>query len=110
MGRGKPRPRSRNWCPRDILARAGTVKTAELTDQLRGITAEETQWCQGRRGNRLRPFRAQAGVEPRGTSRRLQRPLADRGAEEGFARAAARGREHRGVAVATGRLRRPGFE
>lgn len=54
----------------------------------------------------LRPFCAQAGVAPRGTSRRLQRALVDLGAEESFARATARVREHYGVRVATGRLRR----
>jgi hypothetical protein len=54
----------------------------------------------------LRPFCAQAGVAPRGTSRRLQRALVDFGAEESFARAAGRVREHYGVRVATGRLRR----
>jgi hypothetical protein len=58
----------------------------------------------------LRPFCAQAGVTPRGTSRRLQRALVDFGAEESFARAAARVREHYGVAVATGRLRRHTLE
>lgn len=51
-------------------------------------------------------FCAAAGVEPRGTSRRLQRALVDFGAEESFARAAGRVREHYGVTVATGRLRR----
>lgn len=45
-------------------------------------------------------------MEPRGTSRRLQRALVDFGAEESFARAAVRVREHYGVEVATGRLRR----
>jgi hypothetical protein len=70
------------------------------------ITVGETQWRQGRRGKMLRPFCVQAGVEPRGTSRRLQRALVDFGAEESFARATARVREHYGVAVATGRLRR----
>ena len=46
-------------------------------------------------------------MEPRGTSRRLQRVLVDFGAEESFARAAGRVREHYGVDVALGRVRRP---
>jgi len=54
----------------------------------------------------LRPFCARAGVEARGSSRRLQRALVDFGAEESFARAAQRAREHYGVAVATSRVRR----
>lgn len=54
----------------------------------------------------LRPFCTRAGVSARGTSRRLQRVLVDFGAEESFARAALRVREHYGVGVAVGRLRR----
>lgn len=54
----------------------------------------------------LRPFCARAGVSPRGTSRRLQRVLVDFGAEESFARAVGRVREHYGVDVALARLRR----
>ena len=45
-------------------------------------------------------------MEARGSSRRLQRALVDFGAEESFARAAQRVREHYGVAVATSRVRR----
>jgi hypothetical protein len=54
----------------------------------------------------LRPFCTRADVKPRGTSRRLQRVLVDFGAEESFARAVGRVREHYGVDVALGRLRR----
>jgi len=54
----------------------------------------------------LRPFCTRAGVAARGTSRRLQRVLVDFGAEESFARAVGRVREHYGVDVALGRLRR----
>jgi hypothetical protein len=70
------------------------------------VAVEETQWRQGRRGPVLRPFCARAGVSPRGTSRRLQRVLVDFGAEESFARAVGRVREHYGVDVALARLRR----
>jgi hypothetical protein len=58
----------------------------------------------------LRPFCVRAAVEPRGTSRRLQRVLVDFGSEESFARAAQRVQEHYGVEVALGRLRRHTLE
>lgn len=67
---------------------------------------EEAQWRLGRRGQVLRPFCVQAGVAPRGSSRRLQQVLVDFGAEESFARATQRVREHYGVEVAAGRVRR----
>ena len=51
----------------------------------------------GRRGRELRPFCAQAGVCPGGYSRRLQRALVDFGAEDSFAAAARRVREHYGI-------------
>ena len=54
----------------------------------------------------LRPFCVRAGVEARGSSRRLQRVLVDFGAEESFARATQRVREHYGLEVAQGRVRR----
>ena len=66
---------------------------------------EEAQWRLGRRGPVLRPFCERAGVRPRGRSRRLQRALVDFGAEESFARAAARVREHYGLEVATEAVR-----
>jgi hypothetical protein len=59
------------------------------------------QWRLGRRGPLLRPFCERAGVRPRGRSRRLQRALVDFGAEESFARAAARVQEHYGLDVST---------
>ena len=66
---------------------------------------EETQWRLGRRGQVLRPFCDRAGVRPRGRSHRLQRALVDFGAEESFARAAARVREHYGLDVAAEQVR-----
>jgi hypothetical protein len=66
---------------------------------------EEAQWRLGRRGQVLRPFCVRAGVEPRGSSRRLQQVLVDFGAEESFARAAQRVGEHYAVEVAEGRVR-----
>lgn len=53
----------------------------------------------GRRGAELRPFCQRAGVQPRGYSRRLQRVLADFGAEASFARAAGRVKEHYRIEV-----------
>ena len=53
----------------------------------------------------LRPFCERAGVRPRGRSRRLQRALVDFGAEESFARAAARVQEHYGLDVAAEAVR-----
>lgn len=66
---------------------------------------EEEQWRLGRRGALLRPFCERAGVRPRGRSRRLQRALVDFGAEESFARAAQRVREHYGLDVAAEQIR-----
>ena len=66
---------------------------------------EEAQWRLGRRGKVLRPFCERAGVRPRGRSRRLQRALVDFGAEESFARAAERVREHYGLDVAAEAVR-----
>lgn len=84
----------------------GKKKLLTWQTTLGWITVEETQWRLGRRGPVLRPFCARAGVEPRGTSRRLQRVRVDFGAEESFARAVQRVQEHDGVDVAFGRLRR----
>jgi hypothetical protein len=63
------------------------------------ITVEEQLLRLGRRGAELRPFCAQAGVRPSGYSRRLQRALVDFGAEDSFAAAVRRVREHYGVDV-----------
>lgn len=65
---------------------------------------EEPGWRQGAR--HLRPFRAAAGVRPRGCSRRLQRALVDFGADTAFAPAAAKVQEHYGVTVPAERVRR----
>ena len=59
----------------------------------------------GRRGRQLRPFCVKARVQPRGYSGPLQRALTDFGAEESFARAAARMQEHYGIAVAISTVR-----
>lgn len=59
----------------------------------------------GRRGRQLRPFSLAAGVKHRGYSRRLQRALTDFGAEESFARATQRVREHYGIELAAQAVR-----
>ena len=69
------------------------------------MAVEEAQWRLGRRGPLLRPFCKRAGVRPRGRSRRLQRALVDFGAEESFARAAERVREHYGLDVSAEAVR-----
>ena len=69
------------------------------------MVVAEAQWRLGRRGKLLRPFCERAGVRPRGRSRRLQRALVDFGAEESFARAAARVQEHYGLDVSAEAVR-----
>lgn len=59
----------------------------------------------GRRGPRLRPFCQSAGIQSRASSRALQRALTDFGAEESFARAAGRVREHYGIEVGASSVR-----
>lgn len=71
------------------------------------MAVEEAQWRLGRRGPLLRPFCERAGVRPRGRSRRRQRALVDFGAEESFARAAERVREHYGLDVSAEAVRQP---
>jgi len=66
---------------------------------------QEVFWRLGRRGARWRPFCERAAVVARGCSQRLQRALADFGAEESFERAAARVKEHYGVTVPVRRVR-----
>lgn len=66
---------------------------------------EQTYRC-GRRGPLCRPFAASAAVKSRGYSLGLQRVLVDFGAEEAFAQAAARVREHYGIEVSRSALRR----
>jgi hypothetical protein len=59
----------------------------------------------GRRGPRLRPFCQSVGLRPRDSSRAVQRALTDFGAEESFARAAARVQEHYGIKVGASSVR-----
>lgn len=64
-----------------------------------------TEPCWRRGPASLRPFATAAGVRCRGSSRRLQRALTDFGADEAFAPAAQKVREHYGVAVTAERVR-----
>ena len=64
----------------------------------------EQTWRRGTRS--LRPLLERIGVDARGCSRRLQRALVDFGADEAFAAAAAKVREHYGVEVNAERVRR----
>ncbi len=85
--------------------RHGKKKLLKWQTTFGWIEVVEAHWRQGRRGPLLRPFCDRAGVRPRGSSCRLQRALVDFGAEESFARAAARVREHYGLDVAVARVR-----
>jgi hypothetical protein len=60
----------------------------------------------GRRGAAWRPFCQASGIGHRGYSRALQRALTDFGAEESFARAASRVKEHYGIEVPSSAVRR----
>jgi hypothetical protein len=67
------------------------------------IVLSEQCW---RRGRGLeRPFSQHAQVKARGSSRRVQRALTDFGADEAFAPAAAKFKEHYGVEVGASRVR-----
>jgi len=97
-----PKPK----CRRAIRRPFATVKKRLKWQTTFGwVSVAEEQWRLGRRGPLLRPFCQRAGVRPRGRSRRLQRALVDFGAEESFARAAVRVREHYGLDVASEQVR-----
>lgn len=64
----------------------------------------EQTWRRGTKN--LRPLLARLGVAARGCSRRLQRTLTDFGADEAFAAAADKVREHHGLEVNSERVRR----
>jgi hypothetical protein len=69
------------------------------------IEVTEQTYRRGRTGPLVRPFASSAGVACRGTSLGLQRALVDFGAEESFAQAVERVREHYGIVVQQGALR-----
>lgn len=67
------------------------------------IELREQLWRSG--AHTQRPFCTVASVQPRGSSRRLQRALTDFGADHAFAAAAAKMQEHYGVNVPVERAR-----
>lgn len=64
----------------------------------------------GRRGSSVRPLKVVFGVHGDGYSKLLQRALSDFGAEESFLRAATRVKEHYGIDVSAGAIRRITFQ
>ena len=65
----------------------------------------EQIFTQGRGGPQIRPFAESAPVECRGYSEALQRVMTDFGANDAFAGAAAKLKEHYGIEVAVGAVR-----
>jgi hypothetical protein len=80
-------------------------KTLYWYTRLGTITLIETVFTRGRRGPELRPFSTSAEVVCRGYSVGLQRALTDFGADEPFAAASAKLREHYGIAVPVSAVR-----
>jgi hypothetical protein len=64
------------------------------------IEIGEQIFTQGRGGPQIRPFAESAAVECRGYSEALQRVMTDFGADDAFAGAAAKLKEHYGIEVA----------
>jgi hypothetical protein len=69
------------------------------------IEIGEQIFTRGRRGPEIRPFSQSAEVECRGCSEALQRAITDFGADDPFAGAAAKLREHYGIEVAVSTIR-----
>src|ERR1700757_1865314 len=63
------------------------------------IAIEEQIFTHGRRGPQIRPFSESAAVDCRGYSEGLQRAMTDLGADNAFAGAAAKLKEHYGIEV-----------
>lgn len=82
---------------------AGRKKKLRCLTTLGWLEAAEQTWRVGSR--ELRPVLPRLGIRPRGCSRGLQRVLTDFGADESFAAAAAKVREHYGVEVNAERVR-----
>jgi hypothetical protein len=88
---------SRRWIARKKSS-AGTPdwEKSKLGEQI---------FTQGRGGPQIRPFAESAPVECRGYSEALQRVMTDFGANDAFAGAAAKLKEHYGIEVAVGAVR-----
>ena len=80
-------------------------KTLYWFTRLGKIELSETFFTRGRRGPEIRPFSASAEVTCRACSVALQRAMTDFGADDPFAGAAAKLREHYGIAVPASTVR-----
>jgi hypothetical protein len=69
------------------------------------IEIDEQIYTHGRRGPQIRPFCESAEVECRGYSEALQRAMTDFGADDAFAGAAAKLKEHYGIEVPVSAIR-----
>jgi hypothetical protein len=69
------------------------------------IEIGEQIFTQGRGGPQIRPFAESAPVECRGYSEALQRVMTDFGADDAFAGAAAKLKEHYGIEAAVSAVR-----
>lgn len=111
---------------REILAQWAREREASLSEQLRaqdstlrlrhrqrfqwwttfGLVAIEERVWRSATHHYLRPLPADLGIHCRGQSRRLQRVLADFGADHAFAQAVASVREHYGFEMGVSAVRR----
>jgi hypothetical protein len=91
--------------PSDAWRESEGKKTLYWYTRLGKIAVVEAVFTRGRRGPELRPFAASAEVVCRGYSPALQRAMTDFGADEPFAGAAAKLREHYGIDVPVGAVR-----
>ncbi len=69
------------------------------------MTVWEQLWRKEESPHTLRPFVANAKVRCRGYSLGLERAVTDLGADESFAKASAKMKEHYGLELSTGKLR-----
>src|SRR5262249_3159255 len=88
-------------------SRGGIARKKKLYwyTRLGKIEIEEQIFTQGRQGPQIRAFCESAGVECRGYSEGLQRAMTDFGADEAFAGAATKLKEHYGIEVPVSAVR-----
>src|SRR5436853_7402086 len=84
---------------------SGRRSAAVRYTRLGKIEIAEEVFTQGRGGPEIRPFSASAEVQCRGYSEGLQRAMTDFGAENAFAGAAAKLKEHYGIEVPVSAVR-----
>ena len=84
--------------------RTGKKSSAGTPDWEKSKLGEQI-FIQGRGGPQIRPFAESAPVECRGYSEALQRVMTDFGADDAFAGAAAKLKEHYGFEVAVSAVR-----